>query len=236
MDCIDYKKLDTLIADKYTSNKDFMGVLNSLGTLIKEDAIKKWRQGNSVPKSNDLPNIAKALDVSVLDLYCDPTSQKEKIITEAIKNPSIKIKNYLIEAGYGSDRIKEVDLLDGYGSEPEDEFEDRIRTFFIDKYIVDKKYRDKKISALVITSDSMTPYVYIGDIVLFATLGSGANLSDGKYIIDTIDGKKLHNLKFHLDGSVTVSSENEKYRAERVSRASENFSIIGRVIGRILKS
>lgn len=84
----DSVKLDELIYEKFNSNKELMLALNNMGYEIKEDAIKKWRQGNSVPKVGALPFLSKLLGCTELDFYSDSEQTKEKITNqEILSNP-----------------------------------------------------------------------------------------------------------------------------------------------------
>lgn len=84
----DSVKLDELIDEKFNSNKELMLALNNMGYEIKEDAIKKWRQGNSVPKVGALPFLSKLLGCTELDFYSDSEQTKEKITNqEILSNP-----------------------------------------------------------------------------------------------------------------------------------------------------
>jgi len=65
----DYKFLSELIKEKFKTNANFLEHINAQGLDKKEDSIKKWRQGNSVPKVTELPIIAESLDVFVGDLF-----------------------------------------------------------------------------------------------------------------------------------------------------------------------
>ena len=88
----------------------------------------------------------------------------------------------------------------------------------------------------------MQPYVYEGDIVIFYRFKNGeVPKGDGKYIISTSHGEQVKNLKFLLNGTIRIISENPSYHNskgydEEITPESQiDIRIIGKVVGRILK-
>jgi len=81
----DKDKLNKLIVNShYRSNKKIMIDLNNLGLPIKEDAIKKWRQGNSVPKVNVIPFLSEIFGTPEQDFFTDADKKREQITIEEI--------------------------------------------------------------------------------------------------------------------------------------------------------
>ncbi len=90
------KLLNRLVRTQFKTNKNFLVALNNSGIEIKEDAIKKWRQGSASPKIGILGTVAKLLNCSVVDFFPDSEKEKEKIAFEEIRqNPKAYI-NVLI--------------------------------------------------------------------------------------------------------------------------------------------
>lgn len=82
-----------------------------------------------------------------------------------------------------------------------------------------------------VTGDSMEPLLYSGDSVL-VNLAENEQIIDGcVYAIRYGDELRIKRLFKRLDGSLTLRSENSKYKDEDISPslAAEHISIIGRV-------
>ena len=85
----------------------------------------------------------------------------------------------------------------------------------------------------------MIPYVNDDDIILFHPLKDTTHrLNDGKYVIQTINGTMVKNLKFMCSGDIIISSCNKAYSDEIINsnESQELLDILGIVVGRILKS
>ena len=124
------------------------------------------------------------------------------------------------------DNIKTIPLL---GSD--------IDCIHMDMQSIDKTYRDKDLYAIKVQGDGMIPYVNDGDIALFYKFkDSESAVGDGRYIIQTKNGKKVETLKFLLNGNIRIISENPTYHIdEEVDGDDGSLEIIGKVVGRILK-
>ena len=83
-----YKILDREIKKQFQTNKMFMIALNNAGVEIKEDAIKKWRQGYSTPKTIYLSTICKLLKIEPNILFCQDTKVIQ-LSDEYIELPTI---------------------------------------------------------------------------------------------------------------------------------------------------
>lgn len=138
--------------------------------------------------------------------------------------------------------IIKVPLLDGYvGAGSSGIIEDLKVTdyLYVDSHSINKTYKHKKIKALEVVGDSMSPYVDSADIILFTPLEKGQyHLTDGKYVIETMNGVMLKNLSFKTNGNIIISSCNKAYPPEEITAAEsqEVLEIRGIVVGRILKS
>jgi len=95
----DKDKLNNLIVNSdYKSNKALMIDLNNLGLDIKEDAIKKWRQGNSVPKINAMPFLSELFKVPEQDFFTDADQKREQIAIEEITSKPKKYSTSISNA------------------------------------------------------------------------------------------------------------------------------------------
>lgn len=85
-----------LVKQKYGTFENFRDILESEYNLERKlNTVQKWGQVNNpnVPLSTDLPVIASALDLSVIDLYENSTEAREEIVLEEIrKNPEKFLK------------------------------------------------------------------------------------------------------------------------------------------------
>jgi len=88
----------------------------------------------------------------------------------------------------------------------------------------------------------MYPYLSANDIVLYKLVEKNEIHNDGKFIIDTVVGLQVKNIKFMSNGDVSIISENSSYHCldgydeEIVKTDFENLKIIGSVVGRVMKS
>ncbi|MDR2100270.1 MAG: hypothetical protein LBP40_05540 [Campylobacteraceae bacterium] len=62
------------IQKAYGTNAKFTEVLRKNGIEKTEDAVKKWRQGNSVPKVGELKAISRTLGIEIQELFERPIS------------------------------------------------------------------------------------------------------------------------------------------------------------------
>jgi len=87
-----------LVMAKYTTYENYSRVLTEHYHLKKgKTAVTKWGQETNpnVPTANDLPIIAESLNVTINDLFENAEKSNEKVIKNALKNPSKKIKEML---------------------------------------------------------------------------------------------------------------------------------------------
>ena len=157
-----------------------------------------------------IPYIAEALKVSEAEVL--GTDKKYHIQKESGDIVSIRVLNQYGQKKYGSEKI------------------------ILDANLFDSFFNEKSINAIKMKGDSMHGYLEDGDIALFERIEGLEDLEDGKYVVQTKIATSVKNLKFHIDGSVTISSENPSYPPETVTSAGKDFDILGRVIGRILRN
>lgn len=220
-----YRKLGNLTQGQLASQLSIF-----LGYEIKPTNVQSWERGIN-PKLEIITSIAEILKVPVQFLFDD----SKETINQIVKKEMPNFKNVI-------DHTKEISLLDGYcgaGSSADVNNLRVMESLYVDNYMIKKAYRDEDIKALTIIGDSMSPYVNCQDIILFAPLNKGQyNLTDGKYIISTINGVMVKNLSFRCNGDIIISSENKAYTDEiiKANETQEYLDIVGIVVGRILKS
>jgi len=196
---------------------------------VQDSNVQSWERGIN-PKIEVISAIAEALDIPEQFLFDDTPEAINKIVSR--EAPKIRT---MIE------HVKEVPLLKGCVGAGSTGIIDKIeidKYLYIDKCLLKKSFQTKEIKALTVIGDSMVPYVDNGDIVLFHQIEKGQyNLTDGKYIIETINGIMLKNLKFKCNGDIIISSCNQAYSDEIINAndSQEYLDIIGVAVGRLLK-
>jgi len=108
--------LDDRVSLFYKTNKEFLIALNNIGVPVKEDAVKKWRQGKSIPKSAYLSGIATLLKCNVVDFYTNADKKREQIAVEEITSDPERYSNSISKAFLstlpeGTDKLIENFLL-----------------------------------------------------------------------------------------------------------------------------
>jgi hypothetical protein len=92
------KKFKKLALEKYGKYENFAKTLTEQYDLEKsKDAVTRWGQETSinVPTAHDLPIVAEALGVTVNDLYENAEEANQRIVKNALENPSAKIEEML---------------------------------------------------------------------------------------------------------------------------------------------
>ena len=201
-----------------------------LGTDIKSINVSKWEQGTN-PKIEIIEAIAEILDIPVQYLFDD----SDKAINKIISNKAPQLKEIV-------EHTLRIPLIDGYVGAGSGGIIDALKIneyVYIDNSSIKRKYLSETVIAIPVIGDSMTPYVNDDDIILFHPLKDTTHmLNDGKYVIQTINGTMVKNLKFMCSGDIVISSCNKAYSDEIINskESQELLDILGIVVGRILKS
>ena len=209
---------------KYTQSELAICVSQIIGYSITGDNIRSYESGTN-PKLEIIEALALILKIPVQYLFDD----SEYALSQFSNDKDI------------SD-IKKAPLLDGYvgaGSAGVLDNIDITDYLYVDISSIKRAYKDKDIHALTVLGDSMIPYVDNQDIILFTKIEQGQyNLTDGKYIIQTINGIMVKNLSFKTNGDIVISSCNSIYPPEIINQneTQESLDIIGVVVGRYLKN
>ncbi len=196
----------------------------------KKSNVQSWERDVS-PKLEVITAIADILNIPEQFLFDDSKETINKIISK--EAPSLKM---IVE------HTLKIPLLDGYVGAGSTGMIDRFAVndyVYIDNLSIKPKYANQTIIALTVKGDSMKPYVDDDDMVLFHPIEDGQyHLSDGKYIIRTINGIMVKNLSFRSNGDIVISSCNKGYSDEIIKsfESQECLDILGIVVGRILKS
>jgi len=201
------------------------------GRPCKIADISGYERGTN-PKIDTIRAIAEVLNIPEQFLFDDSAKNINKIVDSVLPNyhsfTEHTVKVPLVEgyvgagsAGYLLDEPNIIDYL------------------YVDNFMIKKRYRGKNIHALIVIGDSMQPYVYDSDVILFYKFDRGNHhFKDGKYIITTINGTTVKNLTFKCNGDIVISSCNPIYADEiiKANETQERLDIVGVVVGRILKN
>lgn len=194
-------------------------------------SIQSWERGTN-PKTSMISMLADVLGIPEQYLFDDSERATDMIIREKIP----MVKNM-------TENTLKVDMLSGYAGAGSVghlvEMKSVSDILYVDKMMIEKKYRDTKLQSLIVIGDSMTPYVDAGDIVIFSVTDHGtSHFPDGKYIIETAQGMMVKNLCFKCNGDIVISSCNKVYESETINaeESQEYINIVGMVVGRVLKS
>ena len=211
---------------------------------VTSAAVRNWYNGERFP--NDIlkiSDIADVLGVSMVDLLPVTHKEKKALVKKEIEENEEEYRSIL--PSILPDSIRLVPLVGGLvgaGSTGFTETTEPLDQIYVDIHTIDKSYREKTIQAIRVAGDSMKPYVDENDLVLFHPLKHGEYpAGDGKYIISTAHGEQVKNVKFMLNGNIRIISENSSYHTkdgydEEIDKESQEYlTIVGKVVGRILK-
>jgi phage repressor protein C with HTH and peptisase S24 domain len=192
--------------------------------------VQSWERGVN-PKIEVIEAIAEILDIPVQYLFDD----SDKAINKIISNKAPQLKEIV-------EHTLRIPLIDGYVGAGSGGIIDAFKIneyVYIDNSSIKRKYLSETVIAIPVIGDSMIPYVNDDDIILFHPLKDTTHrLNDGKYVIQTINGTMVKNLKFMCSGDIIISSCNKAYSDEIINsnESQELLDILGIVVGRILKS
>ena len=226
---LDIHRLNEFIKIKKLTNIALSKKLEDYGIRKSNTAIQKYRTGINDPDTKTLSILADILDVTEQDFFVGAKKRREKIAMEEIRENPLKYKHMYNKENLTSE-LKQVRLQNSQ--------QDYI---YIDKQCLNRNYVNEDIFGLIINGDSMQPYLSAGDIALYKLLNKNEVREDGKYIIETPIGLQAKNLKFLLDGSIKIISQDKTYHLEDnydekiLKDKTELLKIVGCVVGRVMK-
>ncbi len=225
----------------YMAKKGLNSVSFSEKIGVTSAVIRHWRKDRMFPTREKIDLITSILEINRLDLYPNAKENRKKITEDELKNnidkylhllPTDPLPSYMLRVPFFADKIVSEDK------------EMTPESLMIDAFMLQKKYRNKEIVAVMMYGDSMSPYLSHQDIAIVDK--SSGIVGDGKYALETKYGYVVKNLKFLLNGNVRVSSENRSYRGENhegdgfdeelSEEMFEVVKVIGLVVGRVLKN
>ena len=219
-----YRKISGMTQEELANKINIL--LNSNYT---KNNVQSWERGVN-PKIDVISAIAEILEITEQYLFDD----SENIIDFIVRKRIPDLKDII-------EKTVKIPLFNGYVGAGSggiiNNFDNKF--MYVDSSTIKKKYENETVLALTVIGDSMEPYVYQDDIILFTPIKADEiNRSDGKYIIETINGTMVKNLKFNCNGDIIISSCNKAYSDEIIksNESQELLEILGLVVGRILKS
>ncbi|MEA1954887.1 MAG: S24 family peptidase, partial [Campylobacterota bacterium] len=174
--------------------------------------------------------LADILDATEQDFFVGAKQRREKIAFEEIRENPLKYKHI-----FNKENVKNELKQIGFKN-------NKLKSIYVDNICLEKELLNDEIFAFFVSGDSMYPYLSADDIVLYIPIRKDSIKSDGKFVIDTSVGLQVKNIKFMLNGSVRIISENKSYHSyngydeEILKDNMQDLKIIGSVVGRINKS
>lgn len=231
--------LSAMIKKHFSINKNFWIALNNEGVEIKtEDTIKKWRRGVSIPKTENLPVIAKLLKCSILDLFNNTENQKQLITRDELKTNPTNYSRYI-----SSNSEHKIDIpyfensyvcagagLINYEDTPKPVTFDRS---FLETQLNMKNF--KNVHIIRVRGNSMEPTFPSGTFLMINPFeNEGNSVENGsiyvvQYYDDTMVKRVVRNNKTK---EVLLHSDNKEEHPSIEIKAEDinDFKIIGRVI------
>ena len=233
------KKLDNYAEKRFKTNKEFLSCLVSSGIDKKEDAIKKWRQGNSIPKTNELPIIADCLECNITDLFEDSDAQNERITKlEIAKNSSKYLNLMTIENNENIITLPYFEDMYACAGNGVTNFESNARPISFDKTFLRKYLGDIKFENLHminVIGNSMHPTIKEKEIIFINPFENESQIVKSgavytlKYYDEVFIKRIVSNPK---TGEIVLHSDNKEEHPpiEILEEDKHNFEIIGRVV------
>jgi len=206
--------LDKAISNKYKNNKEFMIDINNLGVSVKEDAIKKWRQGNSTPKTVDIATICKLLNIDVYELLYIESMSKP-----ANNQEYTLLTSYNVKAGAGAEGFL-PDTLESTKLPVSNQFLNGCNPEFL--------------HIIQVAGDSMQPTIRPNDWLIIDMVSNGImnrqfEKVDGIYLISKDGSIQIKRLAFRGTKGVDIISDNPMYPVENDLDRSIELVILGKL-------
>lgn len=229
---LNHYRFRELLDLKKEQNKDFTTEylylqIGGENSGIKLETLKAYRKGNiKEPSFDALILIANVLECDVFELIENGEYYKNQL--NSFPNLPIFLTKISLKSNYvgaGSSGLLNEDEI--------------LKELYIDTNQIAKKFRNHHINGVQVIGDSMFPYVNQGDIILYIDRPNNYPNIDGKYIISINGNIQVKNISFKTNGSIIISSENKNYESEIIENESQemdNFSIIGIIVGRLLRN
>ena len=220
MDDFNYELLDRKIGDTYSTNSIAAIAFQNAGIKVKEDAIKKWRQSNSVPKTKDLNKLCKLLKIDASDLLLTKDTEKEV----AINNYEYSLlSSYNVMAGAAAD---------GYLPDVLESTKVPIANKFLNGANADY------LHIIQVAGDSMQPTINPNDWLIIDMVSNGNSSRnfekvDGIYLISRDGSIQIKRLAFRGTKGVDIISDNPMYPIDNTLEKGIELVVLGKLFKHI---
>lgn len=227
------------LADKiFETNKDFLQCLLNHGLDKKEDAIKKWRQGNSFPKTNELPIIAECLRCNIVDFFDNRDIEVEKITKKELKHNPNKYNSLLKIIDDSKIDIPYFENINACAGSGIINYEDTPKPITFNREFLETQLNMKNfknVHIVKLKGNSMEPTFKSGTFLMINPFeNEGSSVENGsiyvvRYYEDVMVKRVVRNNKTK---EVLLHSDNkaENPSIEIKAEDENDFQIIGRVI------
>ncbi|MDR2100128.1 MAG: S24 family peptidase [Campylobacteraceae bacterium] len=252
--------LSEKIQETYGTNAKFVEALRKNGIEKTEDAIKKWRQGNSVPKVGELKAISRTLGIEIQELFEEPIFDG---ITKAIKQlgePARNINKYFSdiskkitsfteglnfhnkEVANNDNGRFDINIIcipklsitasagNGNNLESIDKFE--MEGILISDADTLRLDNNKNLKAIKVDGYSMIPVLLPDSWVIFNDDGNFRG--DGIYVLNWDNTLMVKIIQLAPNGKIEIISANKEYKSYIVDL--EDSQIAFKIVGRVIKS
>ncbi|MBL6985498.1 MAG: LexA family transcriptional regulator [Methylobacter sp.] len=219
---------------------------------VSDSTVRKWRNSESDPTRKRLLAIAEAFDVTLVwlltgegDMHMPP---KPKLQYELNSSPSVSVSNSVKEVapeshsagsrpaeadtawdGFALVAMYDVQASAGHGNNVDSELQ-MGQLAFKKSWLREKGLEVGHLAIITAKGDSMERTIYDGDILLVDTRIDKI-IDDSIYIIERVDDHLIvKRLQQQFDGSVSIISDNPRYKEQTLSpEQAKTLKIAGRV-------
>lgn len=196
---------------------------------VARQSISLWQKDKTIPSGTNLEKLAGALGTTSSYLLFGSPDSSIKTFDQGDTPPDdvVVIHEYRLTFGAnpaGVEPVAEWEMV-----EDGDDYWYK-RSFFQKRYLNPDKCKRAKV-----TGDSMEPFIFSGDTVLFSEVcdprPTCVTIQDGKVYVISVDGKlKIKRLASIKDG-IAVRSDNPSYKTEEFTGEElARLRIYGRVV------
>lgn len=218
------ERISELMRSKHLTQQE---VADQVG--VARQSISLWQKDQTTPSGRNLEKLANVLGTTSSYLLFGEKSSNVKVFDDDDTPPDdvVVIHEYQLvfgAASEGREAASEWEIVEGG-----DDYWYK-RSFFQKRHLNPDKCKRAKV-----TGDSMEPYIYGGDTVLFSEVcdprPTCVTIQDGKVYVISVDGKlKIKRLASTKDG-IAVRSDNPSYKTEEFTGDElDRLRIYGRVI------
>jgi phage repressor protein C with HTH and peptisase S24 domain len=198
---------------------------------------KKYESGPSEPGSEPLSLLAKGgVNTNWLltgdgDMFLKPLGQVayghsedacQARIGVTTKEPPVYMQDFALIPFY------DVEVSAGHGSHVDQELQTG-QMAFKTNWLKQRNLQPGKCALIKARGDSMEPTIYDGDLLL-VDMSVNSIIDDTIYIVQTDNRLIVKRIQLALDGSLTIISDNKKYKEQTITPdQAKDVKIAGRV-------